>query len=112
MLDHSSIATDCWFGGVCRLVPLAENPFWNPNACDSSDQEAALGVGIPVGKVLAITWFLAGAMAAMAEVFLGIGDYSVDLNLGYIALRAFPAVIVGGLDSVMGAIVAGLLLGP
>ena len=106
--SHPDCRPDCVYG---LRLPLAENPFWDPMRATSSDQEAALGVGIPVGKVLAITWFLAGAMAAMAGVFLGIRDYSVDLNLGYIALRAFPAVIVGGLDSVMGAIVAGLLLG-
>ena len=77
----------------------------------SSDQETALGLGIPVGKILGVTWFMAGAFAGLAGIFLGIRDYSVDMNLGFIALRAFPAVIVGGLDSALGAIVAGLLLG-
>ena len=113
MLDHSSIAS--LIAGLIAFMGfgylLQKTRFGIQMRATSSDQEAALGVGIPVGKVLAITWFLAGAMAAMAGVFLGIRDYSVDLNLGYIALRAFPAVIVGGLDSVMGAIVAGLLLG-
>ena len=113
MLDHSSIAS--LIAGLIAFTGfgylLQKTRFGIQMRATSSDQEAALGVGIPVGKVLAITWFLAGAMAAMAGVFLGIRDYSVDLNLGYIALRAFPAVIVGGLDSVMGAIVAGLLLG-
>ena len=111
MLDHSSIAS--LIAGLIAFTGfgyLTENPFWHPNACHKPDQKRRWR-RIPVGKVLAITWFLAGAMAAMAGVFLGIRDYSVDLNLGYIALRAFPAVIVGGLDSVMGAIVAGLLLG-
>ena len=113
MLDYSSIASlvagIIAFGAFGYL--LQKTRFGIQMRATSSDQEAALGVGIPVGKILAITWFLAGAMAALAGVFLGIRDYSVDLNLGYIALRAFPAVIVGGLDSVLGAIVAGLLLG-
>ena len=113
MLDYSSIASLVAgllaFGAFGYL--LQKTRFGIQMRATSSDQEAALGVGIPVGKILAITWFLAGAMAALAGVFLGIRDYSVDLNLGYIALRAFPAVIVGGLDSVLGAIVAGLLLG-
>ena len=113
MLDYSSIASLIAgliaFGAFGYL--LQKTRFGIQMRATSSDQEAALGVGIPVGKILAITWFLAGAMAALAGVFLGIRDYSVDLNLGYIALRAFPAVIVGGLDSVLGAIVAGLLLG-
>ncbi len=113
MLDYSSIASLiaglCAFGIFAYL--LQRTRFGIQMRATSSDQEAALGVGIPVGKVLGVTWFLAGAMAALAGIFLGIRDYSVDVNLGYIALRAFPAVIVGGLDSVLGAVVAGLLLG-
>lgn len=77
----------------------------------SIDQEAALAVGIPVGKVLGATWFLAGVYAAVAGVFLSLFPSSVDANLGLVALRAFPAVIVGGLDSVAGTLIAGLLLG-
>ena len=50
-------------------------------------------------------------MAALGGVFLGVRDYSVDMNLGFVALRAFPAVILGGLDSALGAVLAGLLLG-
>ncbi len=77
----------------------------------SSDQETAIAVGVPVGRVLSFTWFIAGAFAALAGVFLGVRDDSVDMNLGFIAFRAFPAVIVGGLDSAVGAAVAGLALG-
>ena len=64
--------TDCTDCGRGLWLPLAENPLWDPDACNESDQEAALGVGIPVGKVLAITC-PGGAMAAMAGVFLGSG---------------------------------------
>lgn len=77
----------------------------------STDQEAALGLGIPVGRIFGAAWFIAGAMAALAGVFLGMFPRSVDANLGWIALRAFPAVIVGGLDSALGTVIAGLLLG-
>jgi branched-chain amino acid transport system permease protein len=77
----------------------------------ASDQETSLALGIPVGRILGATWFVAGAFAALAGVFLGIRDYSVDMNLGFVALRAFPAVILGGLDSAKGAVIAGLLLG-
>ncbi len=77
----------------------------------SVDQEASLTLGIPVGRILAFTWFLAGASAALAGVFLGMFPQSVDAGIGYVALRAFPAVIVGGLDSVLGTVIAGLLLG-
>jgi branched-chain amino acid transport system permease protein len=77
----------------------------------SSDQEASLSLGIPVGTIFAATWFLAGVYAALGGVFLGMFPRAVDVNLGFIALRAFPAVIVGGLESVSGAVIAGVLLG-
>ena len=77
----------------------------------ASDQETSLALGIPVGRIFALTWFLAGMYAALAGVFLGMFPRSVDVELGYVALRAFPAVIVGGLESPVGAVVAGLSLG-
>lgn len=77
----------------------------------SSDQEAALCLGIPVGRIFGYTWFLAGAFAALAGVFLGMFPRTVDTNLGLIALKAFPVVIVGGLDSAVGVVIAGLALG-
>jgi branched-chain amino acid transport system permease protein len=77
----------------------------------SNDQEVALALGIPVGRVFGATWFLAGAYAALAGVFLSMFPSAVDANLGFIALAAFPAVIVGGLDSPLGTVIAGVLLG-
>jgi branched-chain amino acid transport system permease protein len=75
------------------------------------DQETALALGVPVGRILGFTWFFAGALAALAGVFLGVREPSIGPNLGFIALRAFPAVIVGGLESAFGAVLAGLFLG-
>ena len=77
----------------------------------SSNQETALALGIPVGSIFASTWFIAGAVAALAGIFLSMFPRNLDSNLGFVALRAFPAVIVGGLDSVQGAVIAGLGLG-
>ena len=77
----------------------------------ATDQEVALGLGIPVGRIFFATWFLAGMLAAVAGVFLSMFPSSLDSNLGFVALRAFPAVIVGGLTSPVGAVIAGLLLG-
>ncbi len=77
----------------------------------SSDQETALALGIPVGRLFGVTWFVAAACAALGGIFLGMYPRSVDPALGFIALRAFPAVIVGGLDSVGGTVLAGLALG-
>lgn len=77
----------------------------------ASDQETSLALGIPVGRILASTWFLAGVLAAVGGVFLGMFPRSVDPTLGFVALRAFPAVMVGGLESPGGAVVAGFSLG-
>ena len=77
----------------------------------SSDQETAMALGIPVGKILGSTWFIAGAFAALAGIFLGTFPRNVDINLGFVALRAFPAVIIGGLESAVGAVIGGVLLG-
>ncbi|MEN0064523.1 MAG: branched-chain amino acid ABC transporter permease [Myxococcota bacterium] len=77
----------------------------------ASDQEAALALGIPVGRVFMTTWAIAGAYAALAGVCLAFFPRSADVTMGFIALRAFPAVIVGGLDSVGGTVLAAVLLG-
>jgi len=77
----------------------------------ASDQETALALGIPVGRIFASTWFIAGALAALGGVFLGMFPRNVDANIGFVAYRAFPAVIVGGLDSAAGTVIAGLFLG-
>ena len=77
----------------------------------ANDQEVALALGIRVGRVFAATWFLSAAYAALAGVFLAMFPASAEPNLGYVALRAFPAVLVGGLESPAGAVLAGLALG-
>ena len=77
----------------------------------ASDQETALAMGIPVGRILGTTWFLAGAYAALGGVLLAMFPRQADMQLSFVALRAFPAVIVGGLESIGGTIFAGLLLG-
>ena len=77
----------------------------------ATDQEVALGLGIPVGRVFMISWLIAGALAALAGIFLGMYPRLVDVNIGFIALRAFPAVLIGGLESPLGAVIGGLALG-
>ena len=77
----------------------------------ATDQEVAMALGIPVGRVFGSAWFIAGAMAALGGVLLGMAPRSVEVNLAFTALAAFPALIVGGLDSAPGAVIAGFLLG-
>jgi branched-chain amino acid transport system permease protein len=78
------------------------------------DQEAALAQGISVGKVFAVAWGSSAALAALAGVLssgapLGTGVASAGIT--GLAFRALPAVILGGLDSVSGALIGGLLIG-
>lgn len=75
------------------------------------DQEAALAQGISARKVFLASWAIAGAVAALAGVMLSAGPRGVSIELAAIALRAFPAMILGGLDSPQGAVVGGGLIG-
>ena len=75
------------------------------------DQEAALAQGISARKVFALSWAIAGALAALAGVTLAAGSAGVQPAIGTIALLAFPAMIVGGMDSPFGAILGGLIIG-
>jgi branched-chain amino acid transport system permease protein len=77
----------------------------------SENQEVAQGLGIRVGRVLGTAWFLSGAFAALAGAFMAASPKQVTPLLGWTALKAFPAVVVGGLDSLAGAVVAGFALG-
>lgn len=78
----------------------------------STDQEVALALGIPVGRILGATWFIAGMLAGLAGVFVAMKNPTFNhYGPTIIALRAFPAVIVGGLTSPSGAVIAGFLLG-
>lgn len=74
------------------------------------DQEAALTQGVNVGNVFAISWAMAGALAAVAGSLLAISA-GVDRRIWVVALIALPAIILGGLDSLEGAVIGGLAVG-
>jgi branched-chain amino acid transport system permease protein len=76
----------------------------------SLDQETALVQGVSVGAVMAMSWAMAGGLAAVAGAFVGTGG-GVDQSTWVIALKALPAIIIGGLDSIEGAVVGGLAVG-
>lgn len=75
------------------------------------DQEAAMAQGIPVGRMFGLSWALAGAMAAVAGTFLGMGNSSISRSTWVFALKALPVIVLGGLDSIRGAIVGGAIIG-
>jgi branched-chain amino acid transport system permease protein len=74
------------------------------------DQEAALTQGVNVGSVFALSWALAAGLAAVAGSLLATGT-GVDTQLWIITLVALPAIILGGLDSLEGAVIGGLVVG-
>ena len=74
------------------------------------DQETALAQGISVGTVFALSWAIAGALAALAGTFAGTRA-GIDQQTWVLALKALPAIILGGLDSVGGAVIGGLAVG-
>lgn len=78
----------------------------------AEDGEAAALMGIRRGRVTSTAWVVAGSLAAIAAVFLcAFPTPGVDAAVRLTALRAFPAAILGGLDSTGGAVVGGLAIG-
>ena len=76
----------------------------------ADDQQAAMVVGIKVPSVFALSWGIAGLAASAGGVIWG-NQIGVDTFLNLIGLKVFPVVILGGLDSIGGAIIGGLILG-
>ncbi|MFZ5866834.1 MAG: branched-chain amino acid ABC transporter permease [Thermodesulfobacteriota bacterium] len=76
----------------------------------SDDHEAALAVGIPLRKAWGITWAIAGIVAIVAGALWG-SRVGVQASLALLALKALPVLIIGGIDSIPGAIIGGLIIG-
>ena len=76
----------------------------------SDDHQAAMSVGIPLQHIWAITWGVAGAIALIAGILWG-AKLGVHFSLALLALKALPVLIIGGFDSIAGAIVGGLIIG-
>jgi branched-chain amino acid transport system permease protein len=76
----------------------------------SDDHEAALAVGIPLRQAWTVTWAIAGMVAVVAGILWGT-RLGVQFSLSLVALKALPVLIIGGLESVPGAIIGGLIVG-
>lgn len=76
----------------------------------ADDHQAAQSVGIALNRIWVIVWFVAGLCALVAGIIWG-SKFGVQFTLATAALRALPVVILGGLTSVPGAIVGGLIIG-
>ena len=76
----------------------------------ADDHQAALAVGIPLKQIWAIVWSVAGFVALVAGLMWGARN-GVQFALTFVALKALPVLIIGGFESVTGAIVGGLIIG-
>jgi len=77
----------------------------------ADNQRAALSLGVHVKRVFALSWAIAALVAGMSGIVLGIINGVNVHDLSAIGLKVFPVVILGGLDSIGGAIIAGLIIG-
>jgi len=107
---------DLTFGGVAAALVAGLVWFFQKTRTGralravADDHEAALSVGIPLLRAWAVTWVIAGIVATVAGVAWG-SRLGVQFSLSLIALKALPVLILGGIDSIPGAILAGLLVG-
>jgi len=76
----------------------------------ADDHQAAQSIGIPLNRIWVVVWTVAGLVALVAGIVWG-SKYGVQFTLSTAALRALPVVILGGLTSVPGAIIGGLIIG-
>jgi branched-chain amino acid transport system permease protein len=76
----------------------------------ADNQQVAMAMGINVERYFALAWAMAGTVSALGGVIWG-SMLGVDVHLALVGLKVFPVVILGGLDSIVGAVVGGLIVG-
>jgi len=76
----------------------------------ADNQQVALAMGINVERYFGIAWAMTGVVSALGGVLWG-NMLGVDVNLALVGFKVFPVVILGGLDSIPGAVIGGLIVG-
>jgi branched-chain amino acid transport system permease protein len=117
VIGDAFLAPKVFWGAVVAAVFIAAVlllfRYWRGGVAlraTASDQAAAYAVGINVPRVFSLAWVASAALAAVAGIIVGaIGG--ISSSMGVFGLSVLVVVIVGGLDSVLGALVAGLLIG-
>ena len=108
---------DLWTIGITAVVLAGffvffrYSPLGLAMRATALDQEAALAQGISARTVFRASWAIAGIVAALSGVMLSAGGSQLNPTVGLAALAAFPAMILGGLESPLGAVVGGLIIG-
>ena len=77
----------------------------------ADNQQVAQSLGVSVKRVFALSWCIATVVSTLGGIILGSVRGGVDFSLADLGLKVFPVVILGGLDSVAGAIIGGVLIG-
>lgn len=107
---------DVFAAGVSAAMVTALALFFNKTRLGlalravADDHQAALAIGIPLQSIWRLVWAVAGFVALVAGLMWGARN-GVQYALTFLALKALPVLIIGGLDSIPGAIVGGLLVG-
>ena len=107
---------DVYAAGVAALLVAVLSLFFQKTSTGralravADDHQAAQSIGIPLNRIWVIVWFVAGLTALVAGVIWG-SKLGVQFSLTTLALRALPVIILGGLTSVPGAIIGGLIIG-
>jgi branched-chain amino acid transport system permease protein len=108
---------DIWTVAIAGCLLLALLIFFRYSAyglavrASARDPEAAAACGIGYNGVVLFSWAIAGVVAALAGTMLSTGSRGLSPDLSSIAFRALPAMVLGGLDSLPGAVVGGAFLG-
>jgi len=119
LLDHLNIIVsqfDVVAAGICGVMVVmlallfAKTKVGRALRAVADDHQAALAVGIPLQRIWAILWGVAGMVALVAGLLWGARN-GVQFALTFIALKALPVLILGGFTSIPGAIVGGLIIG-
>jgi branched-chain amino acid transport system permease protein len=77
----------------------------------ASNQQTALSMGISAKRMFALSWCIAAVVSSIGGVLLGTIRGGIDQSLGFMGLKVLPVVILGGLDSLAGAVVGGAVIG-
>lgn len=76
----------------------------------ADDQQAALSMGISVRRIFAMAWIIAAVVSAIGGIMVGLIN-GINISLSYMGLKVLPVAILGGLDSIPGAVIGGLTIG-
>ncbi len=107
---------DVWAAVICGVLVLVLAFFFQKGRIGralravADDNQAAMSVGIPLQMIWAIVWATAGIVALVAGALWG-QRLGVQFSISLVALKALPVLILGGFNSIAGAIIGGLIIG-